>query len=223
LKNQAYEMSRKKPKTYYQILGIKSDVSLAEIKKAYRDLVKTYHPDLGSNTKEEMMMLNLAYETLKDKRKRLAYDITIGVSKSITIIAPEMSSLVEEEREKYLRQVFNPNRIAINKVLAMYKSQMRNLSLDPYDDQLISEFINYVDEIETNLKKSSDAFNKTKTPRSLEAAVHMMRYAIAQAADGLDELRSFCTNYDYNHLSMAESLFRISQDLNKQSVKLTKN
>ncbi len=216
-------MSRKKPKTYYQILGIKSDVSLAEIKKAYRDLVKTYHPDLGSNTKEEMMMLNLAYETLKDKRKRLAYDITIGVSKSITIIAPEMSSLVEEEREKYLRQVFNPNRIAINKVLAMYKSQMRNLSLDPYDDQLISEFINYVDEIETNLKKSSDAFNKTKTPRSLEAAVHMMRYAIAQAADGLDELRSFCTNYDYNHLSMAESLFRISQDLNKQSVKLTKN
>jgi hypothetical protein len=50
----------------------------------------------------------------------------------------------------------------------------------------------------------------------------MMRNAIAQAADGLEELRYFCMNYDYNHLTMAETLFRISRDLTNQSLNLTK-
>jgi hypothetical protein len=50
----------------------------------------------------------------------------------------------------------------------------------------------------------------------------MMRYGIAQAADGLEEMRRFCQNYDYDHLTMAENLFRIALDLSRQAQRLAR-
>ena len=46
--------------------------------------------------------------------------------------------------------------------------------------------------------------------------------AFAQAADGLEEMRRFCQNYDYDHLSMAGNLFRIAVDLSRQAQRLAR-
>jgi molecular chaperone DnaJ len=219
-------------RTHYQILGIKSDVSADEIKRAYRELAKAAHPDAwhghheASEEKrkatEEMMQINEAYATLIDEAKRADYDVKIGVKK-ITYIKPVFTSLDEDaEREKYLRKIFYPARTNIVKVLGSYKKHLKDLSADPYDDQLVEDFQAYVDKIESTLRSGADALARNAAPRSLEAAVLMMRNAIAQAADGLEELRYFCMNYDYNHLTMAETLFRISRDLTNQSLNLTK-
>jgi hypothetical protein len=99
---------------------------------------------------------------------------------------------------------------------------LTDLSLDIYDDELVETFTIYVDEVERTLLRSSNSFSSRPTPRSLNAAVQMMRYAIAQAADGLDELKRFCQNYDYDHLHMAQNLFRESNDLSRQSLQLSK-
>ena len=53
---------------YYELLGIKNDASVAEIKKAYRDMVKKYHPDINksSDASKIIISLNEAKETLLD-------------------------------------------------------------------------------------------------------------------------------------------------------------
>lgn len=226
-----YTMSARK-RNHYQILGVKSDVSASDIKRAYRRLAKEQHPDATDGhhesdekkaATEEMVRINEAYATLKDASKRAEYDLRIGVKKAI-FIKPVFSSLDEDrEREKFLRTIFYPIRNSIVKVLNSYKTELRELSADPYDDRLVEDFQAYVDKIEETLRNAADAFSQNVAPRSLEPAVHMMKYAIAQAADGLEELRYFCKNYNYNHLTMAEALFRISQDLTKQSLSLTKS
>jgi molecular chaperone DnaJ len=58
---------------YYEILGIKKDVSQEEIKKAFRKLSFTHHPDKGGN-EEEFKKINEAYATLGDEEKRKQYD-----------------------------------------------------------------------------------------------------------------------------------------------------
>ena len=61
---------------YYELLGIKNDASVAEIKKAYRDMVKKYHPDINksSDASKIIISLNEAKETLLDEDKRKEYN-----------------------------------------------------------------------------------------------------------------------------------------------------
>ncbi len=62
---------------YYEVLGINKGASDDEIKKAYRQCVKKYHPDLHPDDKEceeKMKEANEAYEVLSDKDKKARYD-----------------------------------------------------------------------------------------------------------------------------------------------------
>ena len=61
---------------YYEILGVGKDASSADIKKAYRKLVKKYHPDVNKeqNSEEKFKEVQEAYEVLSDEGKRSAYD-----------------------------------------------------------------------------------------------------------------------------------------------------
>lgn len=64
-------------KDYYEVLGLKKDASEAEIKKAYRNLAKEFHPDKNPDNeaaKELFQQIQEAYENLSDKTKRARYD-----------------------------------------------------------------------------------------------------------------------------------------------------
>ena len=62
---------------YYEVLGVGKDAGDDEIKKAYRQLAKKYHPDMNPGDKEAEMKfkeVNEAYAVLSDNEKRSKYD-----------------------------------------------------------------------------------------------------------------------------------------------------
>lgn len=62
---------------YYEVLGVQKGASEDEIKKAYRQVAKKYHPDLNPDNKEaekSFKEVNEAYEILSDSGKRAKYD-----------------------------------------------------------------------------------------------------------------------------------------------------
>lgn len=63
-------------KDYYEALGVEPSAGEAELKAAYRRLARKYHPDVSKEkgAEERFKAINEAYEVLRDKEKRAAYD-----------------------------------------------------------------------------------------------------------------------------------------------------
>ena len=64
-------------KEYYQVLDVPRDASAEDIKKAYRKLVRKYHPDTNPGNREaesRFKEIGEAYEVLSDPQKRAQYD-----------------------------------------------------------------------------------------------------------------------------------------------------
>lgn len=65
-----------KYKDYYKSLGVSRGATQDDIKRAYRRLARKYHPDVSKerNAEERFKEVGEAYEVLKDREKRAAYD-----------------------------------------------------------------------------------------------------------------------------------------------------
>jgi len=63
-------------KDYYKILGISRNAKDSEIKKAYYQLAKKYHPDVNKDkgASEKFQELSEAYEVIGDTKRRHEYD-----------------------------------------------------------------------------------------------------------------------------------------------------
>lgn len=62
---------------YYEVLGVSKGASDADIKKAYRNVAKQYHPDLNPDNQEAEVKFkeaSEAYEVLSDSSKKSQYD-----------------------------------------------------------------------------------------------------------------------------------------------------
>lgn len=61
---------------YYEILGVEKGATKAEIKSAYRELVKKYHrlSKTDSSAQEKLQKINQAYGVLENDTKRASYD-----------------------------------------------------------------------------------------------------------------------------------------------------
>jgi len=63
--------------TYYDILGVEATASQDDIKKAYKKLAMTHHPDRGGDNKK-FQEISQAYDTLSDPNKRSQYDAELN-------------------------------------------------------------------------------------------------------------------------------------------------
>ncbi|HKA92243.1 MAG TPA: J domain-containing protein [Acidimicrobiia bacterium] len=66
------------PRSYYEVLGVSSQATEADIKRAYRALARRYHPDShpdDPDAETRFKEVTIAYETLRDPERRRRYDM----------------------------------------------------------------------------------------------------------------------------------------------------
>ena len=67
--------------TLYEILGVKPNADIEEIRERYRILTREIHPDLNPTHHDIGLFIKVrrAYEVLKDRKRREEYDKTLGI------------------------------------------------------------------------------------------------------------------------------------------------
>ena len=91
---------------YYKILEVDKDASPEIIEKAYKLLVKKYHPDLQTGNdkliaEEKIKKINTAYDILSNEQKRKEYDEQLGNN----FVSPEEYNLILNENIELKNQL----------------------------------------------------------------------------------------------------------------------
>lgn len=82
----------KETSNYYSLLGLHPSASVIDIRRAYRELSKIYHPDTtelpATLATAKFRQINEAYGTLSNPDRRFSYDLKIGYSRFGVIQPP---------------------------------------------------------------------------------------------------------------------------------------
>ena len=151
-------------KNLYEELGLKKNATKNEIKSSYRSLVKQHHPDTGGE-KERFLAIQNAWETLNDPIKKKHYDSSFFYSSSSFDSLNENweekfnskkynSSIKDKEVEKWIKEIYNPINRLISQIIKPLNNEIKELSADPYDDQLMENFCSYISVSQKKNRKS---------------------------------------------------------------------
>ncbi len=86
---------------YYEILGLTPWASEVQIRRAYRELSKLYHPDTTQLSPEvavpKFQAINAAYATLSNPERRTVYDQQIHFSRLQYVNSPDNFSSIDND------------------------------------------------------------------------------------------------------------------------------
>lgn len=221
---------------HYETLGVHPHASQAEIKQAYRRLVKLFHPDTNRETTDcdQIVRINAAYEVLGDAQSRQKYDQQLGIGNqqlprqtevrykqqqrtaaaySQYQASRQRGRKEDEHLEKWMQQVYQPVNRVLCRILNSLEQQIVILAADPFDDELLERFQAYIENCRESLKQAQRTFRSMPNPPSVAGAAVHLYYCLNQVADGLDELEYFPLNYDEHYLHMGQEMFRIATGL----------
>jgi molecular chaperone DnaJ len=223
---------------HYEILKVSPNATQAEIKQAYRRLVKLFHPDSNqdSDDTEQIILINAAYEVLGDAQSRQKYDRQLqyvdnsphnsvynranAQRQKRTETAQQQFQRkrktgkdIDKEVEEWLHFIYQPIHSSLYKILYSLEAQIDKLAADPFDDQLLEEFQEYLEHCKQEIKKAEANFRSRPNPFNLAKMAANLYYCINQINDGLDELAFFPLSYDDNYLHTGQEMFRIAKGL----------
>ncbi|WP_310422747.1 DnaJ domain-containing protein [Chamaesiphon sp. VAR_48_metabat_135_sub] len=221
--------------THYQVLQLTTKATADEIKQSYRRLAKEFHPDVngGKANLDRIIQLNAAYEVLGDERKRREYDYLL--QPAVAIPRQQQSSAhiprrprpvgheLDEELILWLNQVYQPINRTIGWIIKPLKTQIRELSADPFDDELMANFEAYVTECQKHLQKIDKIFHSMPNPSLLADIAANLYYTVNQVSDGVKELNFYIMNYDESYLHDGTEMFKIAAQLQKETNKRIKS
>jgi molecular chaperone DnaJ len=124
---------RTKKQTYYEILGVSSDVSVEEIKKAYIKLARKYHPDRKPDDKRAQARfagIAEAYQTLSNSGSRYAYDLELGIEPGEKVVPAyeriEQASFTGTTAGDYMESLAGGIAVSKQKVFSRKQSRSTN-------------------------------------------------------------------------------------------------
>ena len=202
----------------YLVLGVAATASSAEIKAAYRALVKQHHPDAGGD-EEAILAINAAWEVLGDRERRAEHDRHRAVSSHQATVrsaaagraarkATAESARGDEALLVWLQTVYAPIDRLLGQVINPFPAEFKALSADPYDDQLMEAFCTYIEQSQAKLEKVETLYRSMAAPASAKGFSLSVYHCLSQVKDAVVELERYTMGYVDNYLHDGREMLR---------------
>jgi molecular chaperone DnaJ len=222
----------------YKTLDVAPKATLAQIKQAYRQLAKQFHPDSQHELAhhDNITRVNAAYELLKDPRRRQAYDDlhfygrAVGAAESavyrhqrtqetqdIYRKARQTRSAADTHFQEWIHRVYTPVTRELTKIIKQLQPEITALSADPYDDELMDAFVRYLEDCQTVVSKAQATFRSMPNPASVAGVAAHLYYCLNHLEDGLTEFNWFTQSYEDSYLASGKEMFRKSTSLRREA------
>ena len=218
----------------YQVLQVNSQATQQEIKQSYRRLAKQFHPDSQPSAKssDQIIALNAAYEVLGNTKSRRLYDRQqqLGQTTDFWVSRQARNAAAQEQYQKqrasappevsyqqWLQEIYFPIHRLASQILEPLEAEIDNLSADPFDDELMSDFEAYLDTCEDYWQQAQQKISSQPNPAQLAAIASNLYYCLNHIGDGIKELKWFTMNYNDQYLHTGQEIFRIAERLHVQA------
>ncbi len=208
----------------YQTLGVSPLATRKEIQIAYRELVKKHHPDAGGD-KQRILAINAAWNILRDKEHRLAYDrknqsnsalyqeaqargMRNARASAAAQQAQGQSAAEEDALLKWLTEVYNPIDRLLGQVINPFSKRLQELSADPYDDELMEAFCSYLEQSQKKLVKIEQIYRSMPTPITAQGFGLSLYHCLSQVQDAFNEIERYTMGYVDNYLHDGREMLR---------------
>ena len=166
-------------KDYYDILGLKSNkVTVEEIKLAYREKAKKYHPDMhieDNFSEDKFKDINEAYKILSDSKTRRKYD------RSWYTHTERLKRLKSKEREE--KKTFKEKLIDILFGMNFTKKKIVKEIKKPINGENIDT------EVEVNIIEAFNGTNKRLKLRTIDGKTRTFSLTIPAGIQNGDKIR----------------------------------
>ncbi|HEY9630881.1 MAG TPA: DnaJ domain-containing protein [Coleofasciculaceae cyanobacterium] len=223
--------------THYDTLKVSQTATQAEIKQAYRQMAKRFHPDVNQDamSHERITEINAAYEILSDTRQRQSYDrhLTYGGRSRTAVSSEDRQERAaaankrhrqrqtgrdsDEQLQQWMKRVYQPVNRTIGQIISPLRAQINQLAADPFDDDLLEDFQAYLEDCRTSLQRGQQVFRSIPNPPAVAGVAAHLYYCLNQVSDGIDELERFVSSYDEHYLHTGQELFRIASGLRREA------
>ncbi|MFM7266859.1 MAG: DnaJ domain-containing protein [Cyanobium sp.] len=199
----------------YAVLGLTPQASPAEIKAAYRALVKRHHPDAGGDD-QRILALNAAWEALRDKVRGGAAAASLRDTPGSA--GPPAPGPARSDRRRrasgdrllseWLQQVYAPIERLLGQVIDPFPAQLRALAADPYDDMLMEAFCTFLAQSQKRLEKVESLYRSRVCPASAQGFGLSVYHCLGQVQDALAELERYTMGYVDGYLHDGREMLR---------------
>ncbi len=211
---------------HYQTLGLTPNATQQEIKQAYRQLAKQYHPDASHDqtSHEKFIAINAAYEVLSDPQSRACYDRAFSDKRAQRNAKTQQNYHSQRDSQRnddhtshWLKYVYQPVIEQVDHIIHPLQDQIDYLAGDPFDEDLLDVFQRYLEQCRQFLQDAKQVLASQPNPTNLAGTAASLYHCLNQLEDGIEELAYFPWNFDEQHLHTGQELFRIATGLQQEA------
>ena len=172
--------------------------------------LKKHHPDAGGD-KDRFLAIQDAWETLNDPFKKEQYDKTLFALDQSSNFRNEnweekvnttkySSSIKDNEVKNWIKNIYNPTNRFISQIIKPLSQEIKELSADPYDEELMDNFCSYINISQRKIEKVDKLYKSISVPNSISSLGLDLYHCFSQVKDALSELDKYTQGYVDDYL-----------------------